>query len=282
MATNAPHPAIELVVLLASAGGLDSLSAVLRDLPPDLPAAIVVQQHLGGHSSVLPTILAARTPHRCAWALDGQQVFPGRVLVCPPGVRMEVTQDGSCRLRKSPGQRRFDVLLNSLAGSYGPRCLAAVLSGTGRDGAEGTVAMRKAGAVVIAQSPNTAEFPSMPIAAARAGANLVLPLHRIGRVVADIVGGAHLPVREADRQPTASPQEPSTRATAVPPDSPAARAEAARARAAELRRRREDLASGRGATPLTLALARIRAEESRRRAGEADLAARRAAARRVD
>jgi two-component system, chemotaxis family, protein-glutamate methylesterase/glutaminase len=272
-----PRPAIELVALLASAGGLDCLSTVLRDVPPSLPAAIVVQQHLGGHSSVLPTILAARTPHRCAWVLDGQLVSPGRVLVCPPGVQLELTPDGSCRLRRPPGQHRFDVLLHSLARAYGPRCLAAVLSGTGRDGADGTVAMRESGAVVLAQSPNTAEFASMPIAAARAGADLV-PLHRIGRVVADIVNGA--PPGGATVSSTVG--RTGIMSAAALPGSPAARADAAGARAAELRHRREDLASGRGATQLTVALARVRAEESRRRAVQADRAARRSAARETD
>lgn len=288
MTTDAIRPAVELVALLASAGGLDPLSVVLSDLPAEFAAAIVVQQHLGGHSSVLPRILSARTPHRVDWARDGQVVAPGQVLVCPPGVHMEIKPDGSCCLREinEHGERRFDVLLASLASSYGPRAVAVVLSGSGRDGAVGTVAMKRAGAIVIAQSPDTAEYPSMPIAAVHAGADLVLPVSEIGRVLTDIVAGGPLP------RPHALPRE--TDWAATPPEaddsdtlSPnhindaGARAEAARARAAELRRRSQDLVAGLGATAQTVATARRRAEEALRRAQQARHAAKQAAARSV-
>jgi two-component system chemotaxis response regulator CheB len=62
---------------------LDALSIVLHDLPPEFPAAVVVQQHLGGLSSVLPTILARQTRKRVSWVQDGQAVEQGQVLVCP-------------------------------------------------------------------------------------------------------------------------------------------------------------------------------------------------------
>jgi two-component system chemotaxis response regulator CheB len=194
MASDTHRPAVEVVALLASAGGLDALSIVLGDLPMDFPAAVVVQQHLGGNTSVLPTILGRRTRLRVGWARDGQMLTPGHVSVCPPGVNMELMPDGSCRLRRVevPGERRCDVLLASIASSYGARGLAVVLSGSGRDGAEGTAAMKRAGALVIAQSPDTAAYPSMPIAAAQAGASPVLPTYEIGRVLIDMVEGAAL------------------------------------------------------------------------------------------
>ena len=149
-----------------------------------------------------PRLLGGRTTHRVDWAHDGQVMVPGQVLVCPPGVHLELKPDGSCCLRKmeAAGEQRFDVLLASLASSYGARGLAVVLSGSGRDGAKGTVAMKRAGAVVIAQSPDTAGYPSMPIAAARAGADLVLPVCEIGRVLAGIVEGAPLPQPGGERR----------------------------------------------------------------------------------
>jgi chemotaxis response regulator CheB len=91
-----PQTQVDLVVLLASAGGLDAVSLVLRDLPPEFPAAVVVQQHLGGASSVLSTILGRQTPRLVTWAEDNQSVVPGQVTVCPPGVHMELTPDGRC------------------------------------------------------------------------------------------------------------------------------------------------------------------------------------------
>ena len=255
------------------------MSTVLRDLPREFPAAVVVQQHLGGHSSVLASILGERTPHQVDWACDGQKVEPGRVLVCPPGMHMELKSDGCCRLRKmgAPAEQRFDVLLASLAHSYGPRSVGVVLSGSGRDGAKGTVAMKRAGAAVIAQSPETAAFPSMPVATARAGADLVLPVREIGRVLAAIVEGTPLPPRTETGWAVEGGTIGTEGESVV-----GARTEAARLRVAELQRRRQDLAAGRGATAQTVATARLRAKESLRRAQQALEAAQRAARRSAD
>ncbi|OBI85052.1 chemotaxis protein CheB [Mycobacterium sp. 1245805.9] len=282
MTTPEPRPPVELVVLLASAGGLDALSIVLHDLPTEFAAAVVVQQHLGGLSSVLPTILGRQTPHRVSWARDGRKVVPGEVVVCPPGMHLEMLPDGRSRLRKMVAllERRFDVLLASVAKSYGARGVAVLLSGSGHDGAIGTVAMKQAGAIVIAQSPDTAQYPSLPVAAARAGADFVLPIHQIGRVLADIVRGAPLPEKVASAMPPSPPAPRSTDRSMKPaPNTAATRAERARLRADELRRRRQDLSEGFGATEQTVSIARRRAQESLRRAQLAHKAASEAAAR---
>ncbi|OBH02842.1 chemotaxis protein CheB [Mycobacterium sp. E1747] len=286
MASDPQRPAVELVVLLASAGGLEALSTVLGDLPSDLPAAIVVQQHLGDHDSVLPAILRRQSAQRVSWAHDGQALRPGHTVVCPPGTNLEVTPTGRCLLRtlKDLGVRRFDALLRSVAESYGPRSVAAVLSGSGQDGAAGTAAMKRAGAIVIAESPETALYASMPVAAARAGADLVLPIHQIGRVLADVVEGAPLP--DEGRGACCAPAAEDADAATAPapwghdPDNTAAgQAELARGRAEELSRRRKDLSAGLGATAQTVATARRRAAESRRRAQLAHQSAEEAAAR---
>ncbi|QLL10503.1 chemotaxis protein CheB [Mycobacterium vicinigordonae] len=203
MVSDVRRTAIDVVALLASAGGLHPLSTVLHDLPSDFPAAIVVQQHLGGHSSVLPAILARNSGRHVTWAQDGQILRPGEVVVCPPAMHLELSPDRSCRLRalEKPYTPRFDVLLASLARSYGPRGLAVVLSGLGHDGAEGTKAMERAGALVIAESSQTAQFSSMPTAAAQAGAELVLPVAEIGRVVTAIVMGASSAPRRGPAPP---------------------------------------------------------------------------------
>jgi PAS domain S-box-containing protein len=188
---------IGIVALVASAGGLDALSVVLRGLPDDLPAAVVVQQHLGGRGSALVPILQRQTRRDVVWAEDGSHAAPGVVTVCPPRTRMEFFPDGAFALQPTPdGARGFphDALLRSLADSFGARVLAVVLTGMGRDGAAGTAALKAAGGVVIAQSEDTAEQPSMPKAAADAGADLVLPLHEIGAVVAGVVRGGPLPL----------------------------------------------------------------------------------------
>ncbi|UXA08398.1 chemotaxis protein CheB [Mycobacterium sp. SMC-2] len=299
MASSGHGPAVELVVLLASAGGLDALSTVLGDLPTGFPAAIVVQQHLGDHDSVLPAILRRQTGRRVGWVRDGQPLARGEVVVCPPGMHLELTPEGRCRLRPlhDIGAYRFDVLLRSVAESYGPRSVAAVLSGSGRDGAAGTAAMKRAGAVVIAQRPDTALYASMPVAAARAGADLVLPIREIGRALAGIVEGAPPPEPQPREDSAGCPaplaQNPGRGAGDAPAPAPALplllreeatngaayRSELAGLRAAELSRRRTELSAGSGATTETVATARRRAAESRRRAQLAHQAAKEAAAR---
>ncbi|WP_084187735.1 chemotaxis protein CheB [Mycobacterium paraffinicum] len=286
MASDPHRPAVELVVLLASAGGLAALSIVLGDLPSDLPAAIVVQQHLGDHDSVLPAILRRETAQPVCWARDGQALGPGQTVVCPPGMSLELTAAGRCRLRalRDVGARRFDLLLRSVAESYGPRSVAAVLSGSGQDGAAGTAAMKRAGAIVIAESPDTAQYSSMPVAAARAGADMVLPIHRVGAALTRIVEGAPLP-DEGRGICWAPPAEDAAGTTSPAPwghdleNTAAGRAELARLRAAELGRRRKDLSAGIAASTQSVAMARRRAAESRRRAQLAHQAAEEAAAR---
>lgn len=291
MATDGHGPGIQLAVLLASAGGLEALSRVLRDLPPDFPAAVVVQQHLGGHDSLLPAILSRQAGRSVAWAQDGGVLTSGQVVVCPPGMLLQLTSDGRCQLQAIPAHQTqiFDVLLASIAGSYGPRSVAVVLSGSGHDGAAGTAAMKRAGAVVIAESPETAQYPSMPIAAARAGADLVLRIDEIGAVLAGIVRGAPLP--EPREPPAPDPAADGDAAVAAcdivgrlsakyQTNSAEARGELARLRGAELERRRQELKVGFGATQETVAAAQRSAEESRYRAQLAHQAAEEASTRR--
>lgn len=293
MTTDGDGRGVQLVVLLASAGGLQALSTVLRGLPSDFPAAVIVQQHLGGHDSLLTTILRRQTGRAIGWAQDGLVLRPGQVVVCPPSVLLEITPEGRCRLQNAQRHQAlvFDALLTSIAGSYGPRSVAVVLSGSGHDGAAGTVAMKRAGAVVIAQSPETAQYPSMPVAAARAGADFVLDVGEIAGALTAVVGGAAFPAR---RQPPAEPAVDRPAATTttthgildrLPPrfstNSAAARGELARLRATELQRRRKELTVGFGATQETVAVARRRAEESRCRAQLAHQAAEEASTRYV-
>jgi signal transduction histidine kinase len=192
---DAGAPPVEVVALVASAGGLEAISAVLRDLPKDLPATVLVAQHLSGQGSMLVGILERRTDLPVDWADDGAELVPGRVMVSRPRTRLEILPDRTCAVSPVEGlptDRPFDALLTSLAESIGEGALAAVLSGMGSDAAEGAMAMKASGGIVIAQSEDTAAQPSMPHAAAAAAA-LVLSLHEIGGVIGDLVRGGPLP-----------------------------------------------------------------------------------------
>lgn len=187
----------DVVAVVTSAGGLDALSAVLADLPPDFAAAVLVGQHLGAESA-LADILARRVMLPVEWVREGAKLEPGRIYVGPPHMRLEVLPDRTCAL--APFQRELlvekplDALLASVADSCGARGLAVVLTGMGRDGAAGARTLRTAGGAVIVQSTASAAYPEMPRAAAEAGAaDLVLPLADIGRAVVDLMAGGRFP-----------------------------------------------------------------------------------------
>ncbi|BCJ40971.1 hypothetical protein GCM10010168_47300 [Actinoplanes ianthinogenes] len=195
---------VEVVALVASAGGLEALSGVLRVLPGDFPAAVVVAQHLGGLGSVLVDILTRRITLPVGWAREGGRIEPGTVTVCPPRSVLEVLPDGTCALRPAENvqtDRPLDALLTSIGDSFAGASLAVVLTGMGSDGASGAAAVHAAGGRVIAQSEETAERPAMPAAAVAAGAvDLVLPLYDIGPALVDAALGRRLPLASDEAQ----------------------------------------------------------------------------------
>ncbi len=131
------------------------------------------------------------------WIADHDRLIPGHVYVCPPQHLLEVSPGAECSIRPMEHAHRLrpiDFFLASLAGSYGPRAMVVVLTGMGRDAAAGSELVSQAGGTVLAQSPGSAEHPTMPSAVIDTGvATLVLPLPELGRVIADVVAGSALP-----------------------------------------------------------------------------------------
>lgn len=118
---------------------------------------------------------------------------PGHVYVAPPDAHLLVNADGTLTLDHSPlvhyVRPSADTLLHSLAENYDGRCLAVVLSGTGIDGADGTLALKGAGGSVVVQDEATSEHFGMPSAAIDAGSvDAVLAVGQIGQAVVDFVG----------------------------------------------------------------------------------------------
>jgi signal transduction histidine kinase/chemotaxis response regulator CheB len=194
---------LAVVALVASAGGLGAITSVLRAFPPGFPAAVLVAQHLGGHGSALVEILTRRVGLPVKWARDGMVLERGVVTIAPPRTAVEVLPDGTLSLgsvANDTGSGTLDVLLASLADSFGARAGAAVLSGMGRDAAAGARAMKDAGGTVVAQSEESSEHAGMPQAAVDSGAvDLVLDLQDIGPVLLDLVRGGELPRGHGDR-----------------------------------------------------------------------------------
>ncbi|MDO9409362.1 chemotaxis protein CheB [Patulibacter sp.] len=166
----------DLIVVGASAGGVQALQRLVGDLPADLPAAVVVVLHLpsAGHS-VLAQILDRAGPLPVTAVTDGTAVRPGEILVAPADAHTLV-RDGHVVLDHEPrenGHRpSIDALFRSAAESYGPRVIAVVLTGMLDDGAAGIVSVVRAGGVGVVQDPDDARYGAMPRAAIATGTAL--------------------------------------------------------------------------------------------------------------
>ena len=184
-----------VVALAASAGGLAALSSVLSVLPEDFAAPLLVVLHVDPrHRSWLAEILERRVALEVAQARGGERLEAGRIYVAPPDHHVLVSADGLLGLsdvaRVHHVRPAADPLFASLAEAWGLGAIAVVLSGTGRDGADGVVAVKRRGGTVIVQDEASAEFSGMPEAAIRTGvADRVLPLAEIGPALVAITQG---------------------------------------------------------------------------------------------
>jgi two-component system chemotaxis response regulator CheB len=174
-----------LAAIVASTGGPAALARVLAGLGGDFPLPVLVVQHMGppfmaGFADWLDGIV----PQRVTIAVHGQTPVPGQVHVAPGDQHLTVGTDGTLHLSRGAAvnsQRPSGtVLFQSMARVLGPRGLGVLMTGMGEDGAEGLLAMRRAGAVTITEDESTAVVYGMPATAVRLGAStLALPLDRI-------------------------------------------------------------------------------------------------------
>ncbi|MCL6441105.1 MAG: chemotaxis protein CheB, partial [Thermoleophilum sp.] len=151
---NFPHATFDVVAVAASAGGLNALSHVLRALPADFSAAVLIVQHLDPrHRSLMASILSRRTPLRVKEAEEGDRLAPATVFIAPPNRHLLVNPDGTLSLSQSElvhfVRPSADLLFESVEASYRDRAIAVVLSGSGSDGAMGVRAVKKTGGTVI-------------------------------------------------------------------------------------------------------------------------------------
>jgi two-component system chemotaxis response regulator CheB len=183
-----------VVALAASAGGITALREVLGALPAAFPVPVLVVQHLAPHhDSIIAEVLGRRAVLPVKLAEDTERIVPGTVYVAPPDHHLLVTADGRAQLIVGElvhfVRPAADQLFESVAKVYGPRALACVLSGTGRDGAQGAAAVKGGGGIVIVEDPESAQFKGMPEAAVRACAvDHVLPLAEIGPALRRLAG----------------------------------------------------------------------------------------------
>jgi two-component system, chemotaxis family, protein-glutamate methylesterase/glutaminase len=190
---------IDVVAIGASTGGIHALSQLLRAVPAEFRAPILVTQHLPhSFSPYFAAQLAVLANRPCDLAVDRLRIRPGRVIVAPGDAHMTCVAlpDGtaSVRLSRDPVANgcmpSVDPMMASVAMAYGPRALAIVLSGMGRDGVDGAALVRAAGGTVLAQDRESSVVWGMPGAVANAGiAQAVLNPAAIGRLIASRARG---------------------------------------------------------------------------------------------
>jgi two-component system chemotaxis response regulator CheB len=186
-----------LIAIGASTGGVPAVQTVMRDLA-HLRLPIVVVQHMPpGYTAKFAARLATATGLDVHEANDGDKLRPGMAVVAPGGPRhLEIEErrgEFVCVLREGPlvsgHSPSVDVMFHSVARSVGAHAVGILLTGMGRDGADGLLAMRKAGAETLIQSGETCVVNGMPKAAYELGATeRVVPLTQIGTAVSQLIG----------------------------------------------------------------------------------------------
>jgi len=185
-------PRRDVVVVAASAGGIEALRNVLAGIPADYDAAICVVLHMSATSGVaLPMILDRSGPLPATAARDGERVQAGHVYVCVADHHL-LLSDGHLRVRRGPRENGYrpaaDPLFRSAARFFGPRAIGVVLSGTLSDGAAGLAAIRREGGLAVVQDPADALYPGMPQHALEwVNADYVATATEIGPLLARLV-----------------------------------------------------------------------------------------------
>jgi two-component system chemotaxis response regulator CheB len=174
----------DIIVVGASAGGIEALSTIVAGLPAAFPASVFVVLHISPQSpNVLAHILDRAGPLPARYAEDRERIAPGRVYVAPADHHL-IIEPTRVRLTRGPRENRFrpaiDPLFRSAAQTYGPRVVGVILTGSLNDGTSGLRAVKQLGGTAIVQDPREAFIPSMPQSALEhVSVDFCLPLREI-------------------------------------------------------------------------------------------------------
>ena len=160
-------PSSKIVVIGASAGGIEALGELVRALPADFGAPILVVLHIPRDvPSLLPAVLARAGTVKTKTAEDGERVRNGTLYAAPPDRHLVIEADGTLRTPRGPRENRHrpavDPLFRSAALAYGPDAIGIILSGSLDDGTAGLLAIHQRGGITIVQDPKEAAYPGMP------------------------------------------------------------------------------------------------------------------------
>lgn len=193
----------DVIVIGASAGGVEALQEVLRHVPANLPAAIFVTLHMAPRAkSFLPEILGRAGRLRASHPEDGEAIEHGRVYVAPPDHHL-IIERGHVHLSNGPKEQRhrpcINVMFRSAVMAYGERVIGVILSGELDDGTAGLWEIQRRGGITIAQNPEEAAFPSMPLSALREIAvDYTLGAADMGPLLYGLAGGSETEAAKTD------------------------------------------------------------------------------------
>jgi two-component system chemotaxis response regulator CheB len=185
----------KVIAIGASTGGTEAIRQVITSFPATMPGVIIVQHMPPGFTAMF----AERLNHLCAMevkeAVHGDRVRPGLVLIGEGGKHLALSRSGGIyKVQSAPGENvcghcpSVEVMMQSVAQTAGSNAIGVMLTGMGRDGADGLLAMRQAGARTLAQDEKTSVVFGMPKEAwVRGGAERLVALPDIGREVVGLV-----------------------------------------------------------------------------------------------
>ena len=184
----------DIVVVGASAGGVQALQLLVHGLPKNFQGAILVVLHIAPWApSELPSILSRSGPRPAIHAGFNQPLEPGRIYVAAPDFHL-IVDDHRVLQWKGPAEDRLrpsiNALFRSAAVAHGERVVGVVLTGSLNDGTTGLWWVKRYGGVAIVQHPEEAEFPDMPRSAlAHVDIDYVLRVSEMGSFLSELVNG---------------------------------------------------------------------------------------------
>jgi two-component system, chemotaxis family, protein-glutamate methylesterase/glutaminase len=189
----------DVVVVAASAGGLELILHLVGELPADLPAGVAIVLHRSpAGDGMLVSILQRKARMRVIEPQDHEPWAPGTIFVAPPDRHLVLR--GKAFFRDAGPKERFtrpaaDPLFRTAAAEFGERVVGIVLSGGDEDGAAGCIAVEAAGGITLAQDPDEAMHPSMPRSTIlRDHVSAVLPIEGIIEAVVGLARGEEIRV----------------------------------------------------------------------------------------
>ena len=194
----------DIIVIGASAGGVNAMCEIASALPPDLPAAVFMVLHIPAwHGSHLPAILSRCSPLDAVHPASGDPIEHGRIYVAPPDHHLLIESGDHIHLWRGPKENNcrpsINALFRSAAVSFGSRVTGVVLTGSLDDGATGLWWIKRMGGAVVVQDPAEAEFADMPRSAiSNVSADYIARIGDIGAILNGLARATPLPGKRRD------------------------------------------------------------------------------------